>query len=82
MGELKRNAAFAEMTQKRLKSHDFLVMMTSGVFARAVAIGLDLAGTEAASAVAEICFAWQLLLQPVIKPEVRTSILNLNVCAI
>jgi hypothetical protein len=68
----------AGATQKRLKAHDFLVMLTSGVFARAVALGLGDHGKEAVQTITQLCYAWKLLVQPVIKPEVTLPLATMH----
>jgi hypothetical protein len=57
----------------RVKSHDFLVMMASGLLSRAIALGLGPEGRTAATALDQLFWAWRLLLQPSVKPEVGSS---------
>ena len=54
----------------QLKAHDILVTMTSGVIARACALGLVDMGRVAAMVIHKIGKAWGWLLYPFIKPEV------------
>lgn len=56
-------------TQQKHKSHDFLVNIVSGVFARCTYLGLGPESQEA-KAIAEICNVWHDLLNPIILPEV------------
>jgi len=53
----------------KLRAHDVLVTITSGIFSRAILMGLGAEGAGAADAIDEICAMWKHLLQPLIKPE-------------
>ena len=53
----------------RLRAHDILVMFTSGLLSRAVAIGLG-DQSPLADAADHLCHMWTHLLERVTKPEV------------
>lgn len=67
----------SQATATKVKSHDYLVLMTSGLLQRAVQLGLpDMASRTFVQAVDSLCAAWKLLLSPSFVREVRLSCMH------
>ena len=61
------------MTATRQKAHDYVILLTSGILARAAALGLPEQGELAKRAVDRLSWTWRELLQPSISRQARTN---------